>query len=170
MDLDLNSEVVVEGDDQAFNDFQDLLEVDQEHVHEHVPDEELPVVIDLNALTSMDYVSSSKASGPDEHLSEAQVAAKEAHIVLALQGALVNFSVEEIQLHELLSANPSEGSGSSEAGQSSARNNNARVLENMQVGMVVLLDNLDVDPRLQSLVFHMPLIGKKSVDGRYPDP
>jgi hypothetical protein len=38
------------------------------------------------------------------------------------------------------------------------------------VGMVVLLDNLDVDPRLQSLVFHMPLIGKKSADGRYPDP
>jgi hypothetical protein len=55
-------------------------------------------------------------------LSEEQGATEEVQIVLALQAALLNFSVEEIETHELFSANPSEGSGSFEAGQSSSGN------------------------------------------------
>jgi acylphosphatase len=37
MDLDLNIEAVVEGDDQALEDFQDLLEVAQEHAQDPMP-------------------------------------------------------------------------------------------------------------------------------------
>jgi hypothetical protein len=141
-----------------------MLEVEHEHEHA-IPEEEPTVEIDLNALTSMNYESSVEVSDSDGHLSEEQGKAEEVHIVLALQAAPVNFSIEEIQPHELLSANPSEGSGSSEAGQSSARNTDDRELVNMQVGMDLLPDNLDVDPGLLSLVVPRPLYGNKSVDG-----
>jgi hypothetical protein len=130
-----------------------------------VPEEESQEVIDLNAPTSMDYVSSVEASDTKELPSETQVASDEAQIVLALEAAPVNFSVEEIQPHELLSINPSEGSSSSKAGQSSGGNTDARELINVQVGMALLPDNLDVDPGLQSLILSKTSTSKKLVDG-----
>jgi hypothetical protein len=98
-------------------------------------------------------------------LSEEQGATEEVQIVLALQAALLNFSVEEIETHELFSANPSEGSGSFEAGQSSFGNSAQRELGNMQVGMALLPDNLDIDPGLLSFVVQRPTYRKKSADG-----
>jgi hypothetical protein len=165
MDLDLNIEAVVEGDDQDLEAFQDLLEMGQEHAHNQVPEEEPQEVIDLNAPTSMDYVSSVEASDTEELPSETQVASDEAQIILALEVAPVNFSAEEIQEHELLSINPSEGNSSSEARQSSGGNTDARELNNMHVGMALLPDNLDVDPGLQSLILSKTSTSKKSVDG-----
>jgi hypothetical protein len=166
MDFDLNIEAVVEGDDQALKYFQDMLEVEQEHDHEHVvPNVEPTVEIDMNALASIYYESSFETSDSDGHLSEEQGATKEVQIVLALQAALLNFSVEEIETHELFSANPSEGSGSFEAGQSSSGNSAQRELGNMQVGMALLPDNLDIDPGLLSFVVQRPTYRKKSADG-----
>jgi hypothetical protein len=165
MDLDLNIEAVVEGDDQDFEAFQQMLEMGQDPAHIQMPKEEPQEVIDLNAPASMDYVSSAEASDTEVLSSEAQVASEEAQIVLDLDAAPVNFSVEEIQQHELLSANPYEGSSSSEAEHSSARNSDARELNNMQVGMAMLPDNLDVDPGLQSLILRKTLTAKKSADG-----
>jgi hypothetical protein len=74
----------------------------------------------------------------------------------------VNSSVEEIQPHELLSANPSEASGSSKAGQSSSDDSG---LVNMQVSMALLPKNLDVDPGFLSLAVHRPINGHTSTDG-----
>jgi hypothetical protein len=37
MDLDLNIEAVVEGDDQDFEAFQNLLDMGQDHAHNQVP-------------------------------------------------------------------------------------------------------------------------------------
>jgi hypothetical protein len=84
--------------------------------------------------------------------------------MLALEAAPVNFSVEEIQPHELLSVN-SNGSSAFEVGQSSTGNTVAGELDNMQMGMALLPDNLDVDPGLQSMVLSKSWNGKKSTDG-----
>lgn len=116
MDLDLNIEAVVEGDDQALEDFQDLLEVAQEHAQDPMPVEELPEMIDRNAPPSIDYISSLENSDNDDQPSVDHVPVEESHAALALQASPVNFSVEEIQPHELLSGNPSDESSSSVAG------------------------------------------------------
>jgi hypothetical protein len=96
--------------------------------------------------------------------SETQATSDEAQIVLALEAAPVNFGVEQINPHELISAS-SEGSSTSEAGQISAGNNVVGDLENMQVGMALMPDNLDVDPGLQSMFLSKSLNGKQSADG-----
>jgi hypothetical protein len=62
MDLDLNIETVVQGNDQDFDAFQELLEIGQDHAHNQVPEEEPQVEIDLNVRASMEYVSSVEAS------------------------------------------------------------------------------------------------------------
>jgi hypothetical protein len=77
----------------------------------------------------------------------------------------MNFPVQKIQPYELLSANPSEGSASFEAGQSSSGNSAERELGNMQVDMALLSDDLDIDPGLLSLAVQGPTYRKKSVDG-----
>jgi hypothetical protein len=116
MDFDLNIEVVVEGDDQVLN---------------VVPNVEPAIEIDMNAPASMDYESYFETNDSDGHLFEGHGAIEEVQIVLALQAAPVNFSVEEIQPHELLSANLSKGSGSFDVGQSSSENADERELGNM---------------------------------------
>jgi hypothetical protein len=154
MDFDLNIEDVVEGDDQDLEVFQEMLEA--EGVHEQ--DEAVPIKqaieIDLNAPPSLDPEPSMEESGSDGcMLDKSDTTEEEGQIVLALQAEPVDFSVEEIQQHELLSANPSDTSGSSGASQSASED---RGVAHMQVGMVLLPDSLDVDPWLMSLAMKRP--------------
>jgi hypothetical protein len=89
MDFDLNIEAMVEGDDQVLEDFEGMLEAEQEPEHDHaIPEVELAIEIDLNAPASMDPDSSVEDSDSDGHMSEEQDASKEVHIVLALQADL----------------------------------------------------------------------------------
>jgi hypothetical protein len=138
-----------------------MLEAEQEHDHA-IPELEPTIEIDLNAPSSMDPNSSVEDSDSDGHMYEEQGESEEVQIVLALQAEPVNFSVQEIKPHELLSTNPSEDSGSSEVGHSSSDD---RELVNMLVGMALLPTNLDVDPGLISLVVHRPINGNISADG-----
>jgi hypothetical protein len=166
MDFDLNIEAMVEGDDQALNDFQDMSAVEQEHDHEPVvPNVATAIELNLNALASMEYESSFEASDGDGHLYEEQGATEEVQIVLALQEAPVNFSIEEVEPHELLSVNPSDDSGSFDAGHGLSGDSDERELGNMQVGMALLPDNLDMDPGLLSLAEQRPMYKKKLADG-----
>jgi hypothetical protein len=105
MDFDLNIEAIVEGDDQALNDLHELMDMEQE---KEEPNENLVVVIDLNAPTSMDTDSSVESGGSDENLADGYDIVEEVTIVLALQAAPINNTMDEIQRQELLSANPSK--------------------------------------------------------------
>jgi hypothetical protein len=105
MDFDLNIEAIVEGDDQALNDLHELMDMEQE---KEEPNENLVVVIDLNAPTSMDIDSSVESGGSDENLADGYDIVEEVTIVLALQAAPINNTMDEIQRQELLSANPSK--------------------------------------------------------------
>jgi hypothetical protein len=105
MDFDLNIEAIVEGDDQALNDLHELMDMEQE---KEEPNENLVVVIDLNAPTSMDTDSSVESGGSDENLADGYDIVEEVTIVLALQAAPINNTMDEIQHQELLSANPSK--------------------------------------------------------------
>jgi hypothetical protein len=105
MDFDLNIEAIVEGDDQALNDLHELMDMEQE---KEEPNENLVVVIDLNAPTSMDTDSSVESGGSDENLADGYDLVEEVTIVLALQAAPINNTMDEIQRQELLSANPSK--------------------------------------------------------------
>jgi hypothetical protein len=105
MDFDLNIEAIVEGDDQALNDLHELMDMEQE---KEEPNEDLVVVIDLNAPTSMDTDSSVESGGSDENLVDGYDIVEEVTIVLALQAAPIINTMDEIQRQELLSANPSK--------------------------------------------------------------
>jgi hypothetical protein len=105
MDFDLNIEAIVEGDDQALNDLHELMDMEQE---KEEPNENLVVVIDLNAPTSMDTDSTVESGGSDENLADGYDIVEEVTIVLALQAAPINNTMDEIQRQELLSANPSK--------------------------------------------------------------
>jgi hypothetical protein len=113
---------------------------------------EQAVEIDLNALASLGYVSSFETGDSNPKLPDDLEALEEVPIMLARQAPPVNFSVEEIQQQELMSANNSEDGLVQGNVLSSSGGSNASELENMQVGMALLPDNLDVDPGFLSLL------------------
>jgi hypothetical protein len=100
MDFDLNMEAVIEGDDQPLMaQEQLLLEQNQGEVIE-----EPIVVIDLNAPASLDTdstVQSENSSGFNGPVAEED---EDVTVLLALKAPPVNFTVDEIQPHELMYA------------------------------------------------------------------
>jgi hypothetical protein len=100
MEFDLNMEVVVEGDDQALMAQEHLL---LEHNQGEVI-EEPTVVIDLNAPASLDADSTDQSENISDFNGLVAEEDEDLTVVLALQAPPVNFTVDEIQPHELMSA------------------------------------------------------------------
>jgi hypothetical protein len=117
---------------QSLMFFFDLMENIQEQVqqpedHEGQQAEE----IDLNVPASLGYVST-----PDSVVSSPKLPDD-------LQAPPVNFLVEEVQQHELLSTNNSDENMVLDNGQSSSTG--SVEAGNLHVGMALLPDNLDFD-------------------------
>jgi hypothetical protein len=147
MDFDFNIEAV-EGDDQALNDFHAMLDMEQE---QEEPNEKLTIEIDLNAPANMDTNSYVESVDSDEILANALGIVEEVQIVLALQAAPMNYTIDEIQPQDLMSANPSEGSAGIGVDQAASGDSDMGEISNLQVGMVLLPKNLDIDAGLLSL-------------------
>jgi hypothetical protein len=130
MDFDINMEAVVEGDDQPLNDLHGILDMEQE---QEEPNEELAVEIDLNAPASMDTDSFVESGGSDKNLVDALDVVEEVHIVLALQAAPVNYTVDEIQPQDLLSTHPSEESVVMDVDQATSGDSDMVETGNLQV-------------------------------------
>jgi hypothetical protein len=143
MDLDSNIEAIVEGDEAEFNEFLDLMEDVQEQVQQHEAREgQQAEEINLDASASLGYVSTPDSGVTSPKLPDDVQALEEVPIVLALQAPPVNFSVEEVQQHELISANNSDESMVHDNGRSSSGGSGET--GNLQVGMALLPDNVDM--------------------------
>jgi hypothetical protein len=105
MEFDLNIEAVVEGDDQL------LLEHNQGGALE-----EQVVVIDLNAPPSLDMDSSDHSGDATELMGPGEEVTENVELVLALQAPTINFGVDKIQPHELLSTDEDSDNTSVRAG------------------------------------------------------
>jgi hypothetical protein len=100
-------------------------------------------IIDLNAPASLGYISTPESVINSPRLPDDLEALEEVPIVQGLQAPPMNFSVEEVQQHELMFASESVGH---ENGQSSFGGSVAD--GTVQVGMALLPENLDMDPVL----------------------
>jgi hypothetical protein len=160
MDLDLNIELVVEGDEAELNEFFDLIEDIQEQVDQQDDyDGQQAEEVDLNAPASLGYVFTPISVMSSPKLPDDLENLEEVPIMLALQAPPVNFSVEEIQEHELLNVNnmdPVSGKSSS-AGSVG--------VGNLQVGMALLPDNLDIDLVFSGLSEQNSLFKNNSAEG-----
>jgi hypothetical protein len=100
MEFDLTLEAIVEGDAQALMAQEHLLlEQNQGEVIEKPT-----VVIDLNALVSLDTDSTNQYENCSNFNGLVVEEDEDVTVVLALQAPPVNFTVDEIQPHELMSA------------------------------------------------------------------
>jgi hypothetical protein len=147
--FDLNMEDVVEGDDEALQLHEQLLlELQQGGAAA-----EQPVVLDLNAPPSLDLDSfADQSSNSSVLMGSREDPSENADLVLALQAPTINFGVDEIQPHELMSED--------EGLENSANDGNQ-----LQVGMVLLPSDLKVDPGFSSLVNESEFYKKRSAKG-----
>jgi hypothetical protein len=110
MGLGLNLEGVVEGDEEEFNDFLNLMEnVHQQMQQPKLQGEQEADIIDLNAPASLGYISTPESVISSPRLPDDLEALDEVPLVLELQAPPMNFSIEEIQQHELMFASESPG-------------------------------------------------------------
>jgi hypothetical protein len=147
--FDLNMEDVVEGDDEALQLHEQLLL----ELHQGGAAAEQPVVLDLNAPPSLNLDSfADQSSNSSVLMGSREDPSENTDLVLALQAPTINFGVDEIQPHELMSED--------EGLENSANNGNQ-----LQVGMVLLPSDLKVDPGFPSLVNESEFYKKRSAKG-----